>query len=127
VCPQPVLESSQGEKALLDDIAGSDLRLIVRQTADMRDITNVQVLRDLAPGLQILLVRAQDSLAPGHGEVYRDVDNVLIDWMKEHDTRALLVRPDHYVYGGDNSVDGVIDLCRRFARQIRSGAESHAR
>jgi 3-(3-hydroxy-phenyl)propionate hydroxylase len=80
--PQPRLRRRDGV-ALLDDVAGSGFRLFVRGPMPT-------VPAALLERLDIQLVRIEPA---------EELDGVLASWFARHACSAVLVRPDHYVYG----------------------------
>ena len=59
--------------------------------------------------LPITLVRLT-SEDPQEEHQYRELDDVLGDWMAKKGCTVLLVRPDHYVYGGARTLEEAIAL-----------------
>lgn len=78
--PQPRL-SAAPQPVLMDKVAGHGWRLVTDGTLPMPGGV---------AGLTVL------ALGPdGQGEA----DSVVADWMRRHECRAAVVRPDHYVFG----------------------------
>jgi 3-(3-hydroxy-phenyl)propionate hydroxylase len=86
IFPQPRMRSAGGE-ALLDDVAGSWFRLVVRENFPVKETK-------LAAAMGVELVR----IGAGEG-CLEEVDGILAQWFEKHACAAALVRPDHYVYG----------------------------
>ncbi|MFC0687383.1 bifunctional 3-(3-hydroxy-phenyl)propionate/3-hydroxycinnamic acid hydroxylase [Novosphingobium clariflavum] len=92
---QPVL--TDGRK--LDDLTGGDWRLFVRD--------------DAVPGQAEGVTRILASTLPDHGAV--------TTWLDDHGVDAVLVRPDHYVFG--TAGDSAEDLLAARAAQLSSHQE----
>lgn len=85
--PQPWLGHREGAKQRMDDVLGYGWRLVI---ADEALPSTVLRHRRLA------LLRLERS---GHCEC----DGVARAWMDNHRCSAVVVRPDHYVFGGASS------------------------
>ena len=82
-----------GREGRFDDVVGRGLQLIV---------ADGDPLAELAPwqrALIELLGMTVASLDPDAPYGVRDVDGRLTAWLSEHEARAVLVRPDFYVFG----------------------------
>jgi 3-(3-hydroxy-phenyl)propionate hydroxylase len=86
IFPQPRVGHAGGE-ALLDDVAGSWFRLVVRENFPANKIK-------LAEAMGMTLVR----IGAGAG-CLEETDGILARWFEKNRCGAALVRPDHYVYG----------------------------
>jgi len=86
IFPQPRVRHAGGE-ALLDEVAGSWFRLVVRQDFPVKK-------SKLAEAMGMKLVR----IGAGEGSL-EEVDGILAQWFEKNECSAALVRPDHYVYG----------------------------
>ena len=98
--PQPRILTQAGEQ-LLDDYVGSSFRLVVSSELSPEDIPD---------GLKTSLDRlGATTLLLQSGGVSQQIDpcayvvveteGVLSDWLRTHQVVAVLVRPDHYVFG----------------------------
>lgn len=80
--PQPAVRW-RGEAVRLDDLLGGRFALLT-----LDEVATPDAWRALG-GLTL-------RIAPGELE---DVDGVLSDWLKEHEARGAVIRPDRYVFG----------------------------
>lgn len=99
---QPWVETPDGPR-LFDDITGDGWRLLVADRGLLdaaREAANA-----LAP-IPVAVV-AVDGVAD---------DGTLAGWLKRHDVRAVLIRPDAYVFG--SARDDLTGLCRAAAEAL---------
>jgi 3-(3-hydroxy-phenyl)propionate hydroxylase len=89
--PQPAI-TSNGESRLLDKITGTGWRLIIDGRAGPPDALD-QAAADRI-GLTVAII------TPAGKGGLEEEDNVMASWFDRHGASAVLVRPDHYVYGG---------------------------
>lgn len=86
IFPQPRVRHGGGE-ALLDDLAGSWFRLVVRENFPANETKLAEVM-----GMKLVRI--------GTGEgCLEELDGILAQWFEKNACGAALVRPDHYVYG----------------------------
>lgn len=90
--PQPRVENSAGRQGLLDEFTGMSFRLVAAPGADLAPLR--PELEQWPGGAGFPLVTVQ------LGSELRELDGVLEQWMARHRCQVVLVRPDHYVYGG---------------------------
>jgi 3-(3-hydroxy-phenyl)propionate hydroxylase len=99
---QPWLETA-GAPRLLDDLTGNGWRLFVA------DESLVEAARQAAAELAPVAVAIIDIGAIGD-------DGTLANWLHHHGARAVLVRPDAYVFG--SAKDDLAGLCRAAAQAL---------
>jgi flavoprotein hydroxylase len=94
-----------GRTALFDEVVGLGFVLL---TADDPATLLSDADRAFLEGLEARVVQVvpADGPAPGPGQV-ADTDGVYLRYLGECRTRALLVRPDFYVYGAATDRDGL--------------------
>jgi len=90
-----VVVCQRSEATRLDDFTGGGFVLIADQ-ADLLDLS--PAAKRVASDLDIKLIALNGG--SGGSELIEDVDGRLAAFLVEHNTRAILVRPDYYVYGG---------------------------
>lgn len=112
--PQPRVIDHEGNENLLDHFTGQQFRLVMAPS-----FTNVQALVDQVERLcrgramPLTLVRlTYDTPEVEHHYLEPDGD-VLMRWMADRDCEIVLVRPDHYVYGGACDLEGGLALATR--------------
>ncbi|MCY1271056.1 3-(3-hydroxy-phenyl)propionate/3-hydroxycinnamic acid hydroxylase [compost metagenome] len=112
--PQPRVINCFGEENLLDRFTGQQFRLVVtesfEQTEELISLTEQNLKKR---GLSMALVRLTSD-DPQEVNQYRELDDVLGNWMAQKNCKVLLVRPDHYVFGGAQSLEeaiAMLDCC----------------
>ena len=106
---------------LLDDLAGSGLRLIIGSSMDARQLQESAALRGI--GATLLRICPAGSAAPAAPDGVRrlvEVDNIVTAWFARHAAAAVLVRPDHYVYGVADTIDALRELLGAFENDLRA-------
>lgn len=100
VFPQPRAIGPGGEVHRLDDITGMGFRLVVRDPVATDIILDSH--RALLDTLPLTVVQVAAEVPPAQPGVLAvaDRDGLLLRWMDTHTCNAVLVRPDHYVFGG---------------------------
>lgn len=128
--PQPLVRTAEGRKCLLDEATGMTFRIVVRDNTDAAVIERMagewSVLRDVPLERVVIGTEALTSGAPSYA--YQDVDGVLVSWMHQQDCAAVIVRPDHYVYGGCRTAEDAVTMIRELAAALPAGeAHEHPR
>ncbi|WP_171907377.1 bifunctional 3-(3-hydroxy-phenyl)propionate/3-hydroxycinnamic acid hydroxylase [Burkholderia plantarii] len=99
--PQGRLRSPEGTEALCDDLVAVGWHLITFGDLPM---TLDQATRQ---ALDCLLVRWIPIDAPGG---YEDIDGTYREYFEAKGVRAVLIRPDFYVFGGARNADELVNL-----------------
>jgi 3-(3-hydroxy-phenyl)propionate hydroxylase len=105
---QPRVELPNGQKQLLDDVVGGAFLVIVNAAKEGVSLTQGQQdFWQSIGGKVVSIARSGEKLMNGSGSVIAatDLDGLLIDYMEEQDCTAVIVRPDHYIYGVVNSAE----------------------
>jgi 3-(3-hydroxy-phenyl)propionate hydroxylase len=104
--PQPRVVNCFGEENLLDRFTGQQFRLVIAESFGQADqlIAKVESRLQAGPGLPITLVRLT-SEDPHEEHLYRELDDLLGNWITRKDCKVLLVRPDHYVFGSAQTLE----------------------
>lgn len=102
----------QASVALLDEHVGFNWSLL---TFDPALMSSLDDQRDLLSGLRVksFLIEADGPKAE-----YGDVDGRYALWFEQHDIRAMLIRPDSYIYGVANSPIELKQLFASLSRQL---------
>lgn len=93
--PQPWLHTGAGQRERMDEVAGHGWRLVLAKDLALQDTGEV------APAPTVVALTAQD-----------DVEGVAADWFRRFECVAVLLRPDHYVFGVARSAGEVPALLR---------------
>lgn len=101
LAPQPWVYSKE-EPVLLDKLTGSGWRLIVDGRAD--DINLDDVRLEMISVAQV--GRREGGVSSTEGALV-EKDGVMAAWFDRHECRAVLLRPDHYVFGTAKSAEEI--------------------
>jgi 3-(3-hydroxy-phenyl)propionate hydroxylase len=102
--PQPWVYS-QSQPVLLDTLTGSGWRLIVDGRLGNLDLGAVQRNGIIVAQIGRTEDRSQST------DTLTEKDGVMAAWFDRHQCTAVLVRPDHYVFGTAKSEDEIRVLC----------------
>jgi len=109
IFPQPQMKMLTGP-ALMDEIVGYGWRII--SNVDIAAIP--AAIRSLATRVGKLVCFGGSnviSLSPEKSEFsLSEVDGVVEKWFRQHDCIAVVVRPDHYVFGAVKALDDLPEL-----------------
>ena len=110
--PQPMVINHAGKTALLDEFTGQSFRVVIAPGFDagalLRCLRSSQSLKGL-PIHVVRLVSPQQS-GPRTADDYQEVNGVLAQWLESRGCNVVIVRPDHYVYGGAVTVAWAMEL-----------------
>ena len=113
--PQPLVINRDGVRGLLDEFTGQSLRLVIAADVDARAL--LEQLRQRLEGSQlpfrVVRLSAECPTAADDADCYQELDGILAQWMEERDCKVILVRPDHYVFGGARTSEGALALLER--------------
>lgn len=117
--PQPQVTNNNGKADLLDRFTGQSFRLVISSAFP----NSQELLSNLQHNLNGLnlpfsVVQLTDS-NPTTPEQFQEHDGLLESWMAERGCQVLLVRPDHYLYGGAESLQDAILLLERLLGSLR--------
>ncbi|MFZ5957793.1 bifunctional 3-(3-hydroxy-phenyl)propionate/3-hydroxycinnamic acid hydroxylase [Pseudomonas knackmussii] len=116
--PQPRVLNHLGEENLLDRFTGQRFRVVMATTFEQPDALIERLQRRLdGRRLPLATVRLTAAKAQREGE-YRELDDLLGNWMSEKGCQVLLVRPDHYIYGGANDLEQAVALFERCLEKL---------
>lgn len=125
--PQPQVENANGEHGLLDAFTGASWRLVAAPGASLapllEEIRSWDSLAQLPWSMVALADHTAGSLQAPHG--YREAHGLLTDWLHKHGCQYVLVRPDHYVYGGAANLAEAMALLESL-RHVLNGVEGEA-
>lgn len=107
--PQPMVTDRNGRKALLDDVTGQTFRIVIAAGFDASALLKCLRSSQSLEGLPISVVRLVNH-APVHADEYQEADGILGRWMDSRGCHVVIVRPDHYVYGGAMTVAWAMEL-----------------
>jgi 3-(3-hydroxy-phenyl)propionate hydroxylase len=103
---QARVRTPDGRTGLLDDVVGQGFVVLLRGIAD----------KPLHASAQAVLERIGGRLVPIDAEM--DVDGAYRDWFDRYESDAILVRPDHQVFGSARGEDAASDVLEALARQL---------
>lgn len=111
--PQPRVCNHRGETALLDRFTGQSLRLVL--ACEVAEPVLPELLQRLGAHLPLHIVQLVNTPPSAQGAVdqYQELEGVLASWMRECQCQAVLVRPDHYVYGTAQDGEQTLALVQR--------------
>ncbi|TNF83450.1 bifunctional 3-(3-hydroxy-phenyl)propionate/3-hydroxycinnamic acid hydroxylase [Pseudomonas sp. ICMP22404] len=110
--PQPRVINHAGKTALLDEFTGQSFRVVIAAGFDASALLNCLRSSQSFKGLPISVVRLVNAEQRGARSVdeYQEVDGVLSQWLERRGCNVVIVRPDHYVYGGAVTVAWAMEL-----------------
>lgn len=121
--PQPLVENFGGKEGLLDAFTGMKFRVVVAPGADLDALQEEIDSWASESDTPLVLVKLVDDKAPQRTCEFREKQGVLRSWLAQHRCEVVLVRPDHYVYGGAKSAEDAMALLRSL-RQALAGRGS---
>lgn len=125
--PQPEVENSAGRQGLLDEFTGNTFRLVAAPGASVLPLREEIRSWDSLESLPLSLVALTDEAdsKPQAWHAYRERDGLLAGWLRGHGCEYVLVRPDHYVYGGGANLAQALALLASL-RLTLNGVRSEA-
>jgi 3-(3-hydroxy-phenyl)propionate hydroxylase len=109
--PQPRVTDSTGREDLLDRFTGQNFRLVLGVGYENAPELDALV-STYGTHIPLSVVRLTDD-APAAQDEYRERDGILSRWLEKYGARAVLVRPDHYVFGSATDHAETIGLLER--------------
>lgn len=122
--PQPLVENAAGLEGLLDEFTGMSFRVVAAPGVDLAPLQNE--IKNWTNQADVPLILAR--LAGDAGETalsdhdFREKQGILHNWLSTHQCQVVIVRPDHYVYGGADSVMAGVALLQ----SLRRGLSRHS-
>lgn len=117
--PQPKVVDHHGSEDLLDRFTGQSLRLVIGK--NFAQAEELLAALDDKPDWRDLPVRVVHlTESPKQENQYREYDALLEQWMALRNCQVLLVRPDHYVYGGADNLQGALSLISHCLDRLKS-------
>lgn len=113
--PQPWVRTGQG-RARLDDLTGACVRVVV--SGALSEHERSDYLSALAPLDGVLVAMGQRTL--DSCLCVEEVQPLLGPWMQEKQLAAIVVRPDHYIYGAAAHHDAGVKLLHQFQQSLSS-------
>ena len=110
--PQPMVINHAGKTALLDEFTGQSFRVVIAPGFDASALLRCLRSSQSLKGLPIHVVRLVGPQQPGPrtADDYQEVNGVLAQWLESRGCNVVIVRPDHYVYGGAVTVAWAMEL-----------------
>lgn len=103
--------ASNGATERFDAVFGYGYFVLIK--AGLREQLDDAVLdRAAASGLKVVFIDQHDDAAPHHAN---DVDGAYTQWLKDHASDAVAVRPDMYVWGSAAGATDVQQMIAQFA------------
>jgi 3-(3-hydroxy-phenyl)propionate hydroxylase len=104
---QPEVQTSTGERVLLDEVFGQGFAVIALGTGPARESADSPRSRDFWASLSTRFVQVlpagatidPQAAARPDTQVVVDVSGRIQAWLEEHDAQGVVVRPDRYVFG----------------------------
>lgn len=90
-----------GTQSWLDELTGGGFVILTTTDATLEGLSSKS--GDIIKELNIKTIHLTESEPTG--SAYKDVDGRFLAFMREHGVAVLLIRPDYYIYGGDESGD----------------------
>ena len=119
--PQPAVTCG-GNGGLLDDIAGTGLRLVLAEGVSADAVAALAPVRDSAAQVIRVGGGAMRGREAARAQDVVEADGIVGAWFARHGAVAALVRPDHYVFGVASDAAGIEPLVAGFNHAMRGGA-----
>jgi 3-(3-hydroxy-phenyl)propionate hydroxylase len=118
--PQPRVRLADGRSLLLDDLVGERFFVVLwgREARAWLVGTSADALARLGGIAFVLVADEPERHAPSDAQEFEDEVGVLADWMRANGYRAVLVRPDKYIFGVADSREALTQLCTQLAAQV---------
>lgn len=107
--PQPKVVNNQGAVGLLDEFTGQSFRVVIAAGFDASALLQCLRSSQALEGLPMSVVRLVND-KPTQRDEYQEADGVLGRWLDSRGCHVVIVRPDHYVYGGAMTVAWAMEL-----------------
>jgi 3-(3-hydroxy-phenyl)propionate hydroxylase len=118
IAPQPTVHTAAGGAQRLDDVTGPGFRLVAghRLAGQLLASPTVSAVIEQLDGSVVAVHPAAtfDDVPPARDDrlvTVSDRAGTLDEWFRANGCAAVLVRPDHYVYGTADDVESVERLC----------------
>ena len=118
--PQPAVTCG-GNGGLLDDIAGTGLRLVLAEGVSADAVAALAPVRDSAAQVIRVGGGAMRGREAARAQDVVEADGIVGTWFARHGAVAALVRPDHYVFGVASDATGIEQLVAGFNHAMRGG------
>ncbi|WP_207844291.1 bifunctional 3-(3-hydroxy-phenyl)propionate/3-hydroxycinnamic acid hydroxylase MhpA [Williamsia soli] len=115
--PQSVVRSPDGSERLLDDVAGNGFVLVVSDEEVLGDGSFADDW--ISAGVPVLSLDSARATRDGKAFPVSDVENTYSAWFADRHCSAVLVRPDHYVFGSAGGGDELAGLLSEFEQTVR--------
>jgi len=116
--PQPRVTTFDQQEDLLDRFTGQSIRLVIAEGFKATEAL-LAAFDDALRGVQLPTSIVQLSTAPTAHYQYREHDGVLAAWLQRNGCDVVLVRPDHYVYGGASTLEEAVHLIQDCFGKLR--------
>lgn len=126
--PQPLVENCAGREGLLDEFTGMRFRVVAAPGVDLAPLQNEISLWTGQADAPLAFARLAGDIGQAlqSAHDFREKQGILRNWMAAHQCQVVIVRPDHYVYGGAASVAEGVALLKSL-RQVLSGPDAQNR
>lgn len=119
--PQPQVEDAKGRLGLLDEFTGMSFRLVAAPGASLTLLLEKIRSWDSLSSLPLSVVAlAEGGSAADLQHGYCEEHGLLAGWMRAHGCQYLLVRPDHYVYGGAANLAEALSLLQSLRQALNA-------
>ncbi|MGV8939260.1 MAG: bifunctional 3-(3-hydroxy-phenyl)propionate/3-hydroxycinnamic acid hydroxylase [Allorhizobium sp.] len=112
--PQPAIRRGDHD-SLLDKVAGTGWRLFIDGRSDLDQVPLPTF--DEAIAITVLTIFPSD-IQDVPADALQEKDNVLASWFDRFQVKAVLVRPDHYVFGAASSASELDRLLGELNRKL---------
>ena len=110
----------RGRTGRFDDVVGQGF-VVMALDADPRSVLNQGQLASLDQ-VGARLVQVSSAYKPGP-EVVADLRGTYARWLRERGLRAVVTRPDYYIFGAAASLEDLPVVVDSLRRQLRAGPE----
>jgi 3-(3-hydroxy-phenyl)propionate hydroxylase len=119
--PQPTVVVD-GRTALLDDVTGPRVRVIVTERADIYEVRRLATAAAAIGGVVVVLRSGGGTSSDAGCLVVYETEPLIAGWLADLGSVGAVVRPDHVVFGTADCADALVELLELLSSRVRSKA-----
>lgn len=121
--PQPWIRTTAG-CSLLDAVAGAGWRIVIDGRVELSLSDDLRRRADKV-GVKVFRIDAGDHQAPPHrsqrenDRIMSETEGVVARWFETYACHAVIVRPDHYIFGAAYDAQSLTDMMAELERRLQ--------